>query len=50
MENLRAGELEREAKKQKLFDAYAEELSAKRLEWQNIQALFRADGRETRKF
>ncbi|MFC3970053.1 recombinase family protein, partial [Rhizobium lemnae] len=34
LEKLRAGELETEHKKKKLLDAYAEELSVKRLEWQ----------------
>ena len=37
LEKLRAGELQTEAQKQKLLDTYAEELSVKRLEWQNIQ-------------
>lgn len=37
LEKRRAGELETEAQKQKLLDAYAEDLSVKRLEWQNIQ-------------
>ena len=36
-EKLRAGELETEQKQKKLLDAYAEELSVKRLEWVNIQ-------------
>ncbi|GGB13925.1 resolvase [Brucella endophytica] len=31
------GELETDAKRKKLLDAYAEELSVKRLEWENIQ-------------
>ena len=34
-EKLRAGELDGEAKRKKLLDAYAEELSTKRLEWAN---------------
>ncbi|WP_246723552.1 recombinase family protein [Rhizobium sp. ARZ01] len=38
IEKLEAGEIETKEKQQKLLDAYAEELSAKRLEWQNIQA------------
>ncbi|MGO7947160.1 hypothetical protein ACC722_38930, partial [Rhizobium ruizarguesonis] len=33
-----SGEIETEAKQKKLLDAYAEELSLKRLEWKNIQA------------
>ncbi|WP_312406277.1 recombinase family protein [Rhizobium sp.] len=37
LEKLRAGELDEEAKRKKLLEAYAEELSVKRLEWQNIQ-------------
>ncbi len=37
LERLRAGELDTEQKRKKLLDAYAEELSVKRLEWQNIQ-------------
>jgi hypothetical protein len=37
LEKLRAGELGTQAQKQKLLDAYAEELFVKRLEWQNIQ-------------
>jgi len=37
LEKMRAGELETEAPKKKLLDAYAEELSMKRLEWANIQ-------------
>lgn len=37
LERLRAGELDTEQKQKKLLDAYAEELSLKRLEWQNIQ-------------
>ena len=37
LEKRRAGELETEAQKQKLLEAYAEELLLKRLEWQNIQ-------------
>ena len=37
LEKLRAGELDTGHKKKKLLDAYAEELSVKRLEWQNIQ-------------
>ncbi len=37
LEKLRAGELDGEAKRKKLLDAYAEELSMNRLEWQNIQ-------------
>ncbi|PDT75456.1 Site-specific recombinase and resolvase superfamily protein [Sinorhizobium sp. BJ1] len=32
-----SGELDTELKRKKLLDAYAEELSVKRLEWQNIQ-------------
>jgi hypothetical protein len=34
---LNAGEIDTELKRKKLLDAYAEELSVKRLEWQNIQ-------------
>ena len=37
LEKLRAGELDVETKRKKLLDAYAEELSVRRLEWQNIQ-------------
>ncbi|MGY5811704.1 recombinase family protein [Rhizobium sp. LEGMi198b] len=37
LEKLRAGELDTEQKQKKLLDAYAEELSVKRLEWANIQ-------------
>jgi hypothetical protein len=37
LERLRAGEIDTEQKQKKLLDAYAEELSLKRLEWQNIQ-------------
>ncbi|TAU85101.1 hypothetical protein [Rhizobium leguminosarum] len=37
LEQLRAGELDTEQKRKKLLDAYAEELSVKRLEWVNIQ-------------
>ncbi|MGQ2952348.1 recombinase family protein [Agrobacterium sp.] len=37
LERLRAGELDTAQKQKKLLDAYAEELSVKRLEWQNIQ-------------
>ncbi len=37
LEKLRAGELDTEQKQKKPLDAYAEELSVKRLEWQNIQ-------------
>ncbi|TBD88116.1 recombinase family protein [Rhizobium ruizarguesonis] len=37
LERLRAGELDTEQKQKKLLDAYAEELSVKRLEWENIQ-------------
>jgi hypothetical protein len=37
LERLRAGELDAAQKQKKLLDAYAEELSVKRLEWQNIQ-------------
>ena len=36
LERLRAGELDTEQKQKKLLDAYAEELSVKRLEWANI--------------
>ncbi|MGZ2421921.1 hypothetical protein ACVIRM_000883 [Rhizobium laguerreae] len=35
---LASGELDTQQKRKKLLDAYAEELSVKRLEWQNIQA------------
>ncbi len=37
LKRLRAGELDTEQKQKKLLDAYAEELSEKRLEWANIQ-------------
>ncbi|SCY92969.1 hypothetical protein SAMN03159288_05312, partial [Rhizobium sp. NFACC06-2] len=37
LEKLRAGELDTAQKRKKLLDAYAEELSVKRLEWSNIQ-------------
>ncbi len=37
LEKRRAGELDTEQKQKKLLDAYAEELSVKRLEWANIQ-------------
>ncbi|MBB4483397.1 hypothetical protein [Rhizobium etli] len=37
LERLRAGELNTEDKQKKLLDAYAEELSVKRLEWSNLQ-------------
>jgi len=37
LEKLCAGELDTEAQKQKLLEAFAEERSRKRLEWQNIQ-------------
>ncbi|WP_230640366.1 hypothetical protein [Shinella sumterensis] len=37
LEKLSAGEVDTEAKQKKLLDAYAEELSMKRLEWANIQ-------------
>ena len=37
LEKLRAGELDTEQKRKKLLDAYAEELSVRRLEWVNIQ-------------
>ncbi|MGZ2485118.1 hypothetical protein ACVITL_003641 [Rhizobium pisi] len=37
LEKRRAGELDTEQKQKKLLDAYAEELSIRRLEWKNIQ-------------
>ncbi|XHE12569.1 hypothetical protein PCC82_12340 [Agrobacterium deltaense] len=37
LEKLRDGELDTEHKQKKLLDAYAEELSVKRLEWSNSQ-------------
>ncbi|ULJ74171.1 hypothetical protein [Rhizobium gallicum] len=48
LERLRAGELDTEHKRRKLLDAYAEELSMKRLEWQNIQVSVVAGARNTR--
>ncbi|MGV1989460.1 hypothetical protein ACQZ5N_22850 [Agrobacterium sp. 22-221-1] len=44
LEKLRAGELDTEQKQKKLLDAYAEGLSMKRLEWQNIQVSIVAGG------
>ncbi|WP_168208212.1 hypothetical protein [Agrobacterium sp. T29] len=37
LEKIRAGEIDTAQKQKKLLDAYAEELSVKRLEWSNIQ-------------
>ncbi|MGR6429664.1 hypothetical protein ACU5AY_01975 [Rhizobium sp. PAMB 3174] len=53
LEKLHAGELEGEQAQKKLLDAYAEELSVKRLEWANIQVSLVAGGpdyTETRTF
>jgi len=44
LQKLRAGELDTEQKQKKLLDAYAEELSMKRLEWANIQCRTREIG------
>jgi hypothetical protein len=38
MAKIASGEIDTEAKKQKLLDAYAEELSVRQLEWANLQA------------
>ncbi|EMS97448.1 recombinase [Agrobacterium tumefaciens str. Cherry 2E-2-2] len=48
LEKLRAGELDTEQKRKKLLDAYAEEISVTRLEWQNIQVSVVAGARNTR--
>ncbi|CAN7453351.1 hypothetical protein [Pararhizobium sp. LjRoot238] len=45
---LEAGELDTEQKQKKLLDAYAEELSVKRLAWQNLQASLVAGARNQR--
>lgn len=37
LEKLAAGELDPEAKRKKLLDAYAEDLSVRRHEWKDIQ-------------
>lgn len=48
VEKLRDGELDTEQRQKKLLDAYAEELSVKRLEWQNIQVSVVAGARSFR--
>ncbi|WP_312358395.1 hypothetical protein [Agrobacterium sp.] len=50
LEKLRAGELDTEQKQKKLLDAYAEQLSLKRLEWQKYSSLSGCGGARSQRF